>query len=158
MNKMLSRTSNETIIAELQRISRMTDGGLLKPEMVLEVARQPSSVLHKYFTWDDTKAAQKYRLYEARELINATYRWYKVDGDKRPVRVFVSLSSDRKHGGGYRSSIHVLGNKELREQMLQDALDELDRVKSKYGHLEELSEVFVASRKVRNRLLKAWAA
>lgn len=47
------------------------DGGRLTPDAVVEAARDPTSPLHDHFTWDDTLAAQKCRLDEARTLIRS---------------------------------------------------------------------------------------
>ena len=43
--------------------------GRLDPQSVVAAARNKKSPLHKQFEWDDTKAAEKYRLEQARELI-----------------------------------------------------------------------------------------
>lgn len=39
------------------------------PESVLEKAKDPDSELHGCFEWDDTVAANKYRLIQARQII-----------------------------------------------------------------------------------------
>ena len=40
------------------------------PESVLEKAKDKKSELHKCFDWDDKSAANKYRLQQARQIIN----------------------------------------------------------------------------------------
>jgi hypothetical protein len=146
------------VIAELKRIANSSNGILL-PEEVVDAARSPSSILHKSFTWEDTEAAHQYRLWQARTLIRTTIRYVQINRDTRPARVFVSLTPDREdEGGGYREVIAVLSDKDMRKQLLQDALDELRTFEVKYAHLKELSGVFVASRKARNSLVSAWAA
>jgi hypothetical protein len=57
-----------SIIIELEKI-RINNDGKLKPVDVVKNAKNPQSPLHKYFVWDDTKAAHEYRLWQARELI-----------------------------------------------------------------------------------------
>jgi sigma54-dependent transcription regulator len=37
------------------------NGGMLMVDQVIELARDEDSILHKHFTWDDTKAADAYR-------------------------------------------------------------------------------------------------
>lgn len=151
------RTSPE-IISELRRISKKSHG-LLIPEQVVEEARPESSPLHDSFCWDDNEAARLYRIFQARQLIRTVVRFEEINGDKRPVRVFVSLTPDQDEvGGGYREMVAVLSNKSMREQMLEDALDELKTFETKYAHLKELSEVFRVSRSLRNRFLKEVAA
>jgi len=36
----------------------------------------------------------------------------------------------------------------MRQQLLQDAYDEMERFQQKYGHLKELSEVILSMRKI----------
>lgn len=50
-------------LASIEREGRLT------PEEVLEHARDPDSPGHKHFEWDDTKAAYKHRIEQARELL-----------------------------------------------------------------------------------------
>jgi hypothetical protein len=44
-------------------------GGKLTPEQVLDAARPDESPLHGFFEWDDSAAAEAYRIEQARELI-----------------------------------------------------------------------------------------
>lgn len=139
----------ETIISELQRIAD-NHGGLLRPVDVVEAARPKSSPLHSRFTWDDTKAAAEYRLWQAQSLIRVTVEYLKVGGEETKHRVFVSLTPDRAlSGGGYRVMNVVLGHAQMRAQLLKDAFEEMERFKQKYAALEELVEVFSAMRSVR---------
>jgi hypothetical protein len=45
--------------------------GLLHITTVVEAAADPASPLHPHFEWDDTAAAQRYRLTQARTLIRS---------------------------------------------------------------------------------------
>jgi hypothetical protein len=38
------------------------------PKEILEKAKDPKSPLHKYFEWDNSKAGEQYRIYQARHL------------------------------------------------------------------------------------------
>jgi hypothetical protein len=155
MSKHGYRTSPQ-IISELQRIAN-ENSGLLLAEDVVESARDKRSVLHNSFTWDDSEAANQYRLEQARKLIRTTVRWIEIDGDKRPVRVFVSLTPDRdEESGGYRDVVVVLSDKNMRRQMLEDALNELQLFEKKYAHLKELTHVFTASKRAREELVAKW--
>lgn len=150
--------TNHAIITELQRIAQLS-GGMLIPEKVVAEAESKTSPLHRQFCWDDDKAAHEYRLEQARYLIRTTVRYIEINGDKRPMRVFVSLTPDREQkGGGYRDVVAVLSDKGMRQQMLEDALAELGIFEVKYAHLKELSGVFVASKKARESLIQTQAA
>lgn len=47
------------------------NGGTITPAEVVEAAKDVTSPLHTYFTWDDSEAACKYREDEARVLIRS---------------------------------------------------------------------------------------
>ena len=137
----------DTVKAELDRIAK-ANGGRLIPEQIVDAASSPESVLHDRFTWDDSEAAQKYRLWQARMLIRCTVTM--VSGSSETVRAFVSLTPDRaKDGGGYRSTVAVMRNRGMREQLLADAIAELGVFERKYAVLAELAEVFAAARRLK---------
>lgn len=52
----------------LARISA-ANGDRLRPEDIVEAARDPASPLHPFFEWDDQIAAEKYRVERARFLL-----------------------------------------------------------------------------------------
>ena len=96
-----------------------SNGGVLKVTDVLEEARKEDSVLHKYFEWDDSEAAEQYRRQQARALIQRC-RIQLVETEPVQIRAFVSLPTDREHGGGYRLITEVAGDTYLKEEMLRD--------------------------------------
>lgn len=139
---MSRRSLSETGAKELERI-RKGHGGLLRPVHVVESARDEDNPLHSYFEWDDSKAAQRYRLDQARDLIQVVVRV--LPNTNTPYRVYVSLQSDRERPmGGYRTTVDVLSDGEMRTEALAMALAELEAVKERYGHLKELADVFAA--------------
>jgi len=129
-------------LEELKEIADSNDG-VLECQAVVERARDKKSALHSWFEWDDEKAGEAYRLQQARQLV----RIY-VDvlhHDSSPVRVFMSLTTDRKtEAGGYRLTIDVLQDHEMRSQLLADAKRDFDTWRRKYAHLKELAAVFEA--------------
>jgi hypothetical protein len=139
-------TLNRTVQEELE-IVRSRSSGIVRPEDVVEFAKDPNTAMHSRFTWDDTEAARKHRLWEARELIRLCVSI--IPQDEQPIRTFVSLGSDRvKPGGGYRSTEEVLSVEEMRTELLEQALKEFRLWKSKYERLTELNAVFAAAEKV----------
>jgi len=130
---------------ELKRITEENDGILL-PEKVVEEARGEDSPLHSCFNWDNDEAGERWRLHQARNLIRCTII-YEEQTD-RHIKTFVSLTSDRENGGGYREVITVLKNKDHKAEMLADALTELQTFQNKYNSIVELSGVFDAIRQL----------
>jgi hypothetical protein len=55
-------------VTELDRIKSIY--GSLTPENVLNASRLETAVLYKLFNWDDAKAAEHYRLQQARTILN----------------------------------------------------------------------------------------
>lgn len=138
----MKKPSKISLIArELKKIARANDG-LLLPEQVVEAARPKTSPLHPRFEWDNSEAANKYRLWQARQLIRVCVEH--IPGVSTPTEVFVSLTDDRSADGGYRVTAEVLKDDDMRAMMLQDALDELQVFKLKYKRLSELAAVFDA--------------
>jgi uncharacterized protein YpbB len=140
-------SASKRIISELKRLADAHDG-LLSPEAIVEAARPVSSPLHSRFEWDNSAAARKYRIWQARQLLKVCVEV--VPNTKHSTNVFVSLTSDRKDGG-YRMVTEVLTDAQMRRQMLSDALAELELFRNKYRELKELVVVFAAIRKVSKR-------
>lgn len=137
------------VISELKRIAQ-ENGGLLQPETVVEAARPTSSPLHSRFEWDNSVAAQQYRIWQARKLIKVVVEV--LAGTNETMNVFVSLTPDReRESGGYRILTEVLSDSTMRERLLADALDELELFRDKYHKLKELAVVFSAMKKIRRR-------
>jgi hypothetical protein len=67
---MSNAEQREAVRARLEEIAERT-GGRLTPEDAIMDARDPESPLHPHFTWDESEAAHKQRLYEARTLIRS---------------------------------------------------------------------------------------
>jgi len=142
------KDTGKQVRAELKRIAAQ-NGGVLMPVAVVEAARPPASPLHSKFDWDDSVAAEKYRLWQARQLIAITVNV--IGSDEQSDKVWVSLTTDRRMEGGYRPLVSVLANVDLRAQLLRDALDDLEVFREKYGRLKELAAVFAAVRKVKRK-------
>lgn len=129
--------------------------GVLRPEDVVERAKNSKSPLHPLFTWDDTAAAREYRIWQARELIRVSVITL-PEAPNEPIRTFVSLMSDRrKVAGGYRCLTTVLSNSRQRAILLEQALKELKYWEKKYKQLTELAPIFAARETVARRKRKA---
>lgn len=136
----------DTIADEL--LALKTDQGVINPSEVVQWARaNPGSRLHGALQWDDETAAGRYRIWQVRALISVHI--VDVDGGRK----FVSLSIDRSggHSGGYRPINEVMDDEALREVLLKDALEELERVQKRFAKLKELTAVWEEMHKVKRR-------
>ncbi len=140
----------ERVKAELEGIAKKN--GALNPHDVVKFAENPKTALHACFTWDDGEAAIKWRVHEARMLIRVIVNVIPVDGEDREYRAFVSLKDDRHLGTGYRTMVSILDDEELRDQLLKDALEEMEAFQAKYKDIQELCDVFVAIEKVKEKV------
>jgi len=131
---------------------RESNGGILRPQDVVKAARPKDHPLHSAFEWDNTKAASGYRIWQARELIRVTVNV--VERTQTTHRMYVSLTNDRNPDGGYRALADVVSDVELRRQMLEEALVDLERLELKYSQLEELAHVFEEANKIRKKAKK----
>lgn len=145
-----SYIADKKVVSELKAIYDRSKDGILTPERVVDAARSPKSALHNHFEWDDSIAAQRYRIEQAREILRITVEYLPQAPDK-PTRVFMSLSSDRT-AGGYRTTVDVMNDCDMRAQLLKDALDELKCIQKKYADIKELSGVFSAINKARKKV------
>jgi hypothetical protein len=139
-----AKPDEKSILDELEIIKKK-NGGAIPPAAVVQYAKDPETALHSKFTWDDGKAAEQYRLWQARQVLRV-YVNITMPENTEPVRVraFLSLPNDRKDGTGYRSLMGVIGNDTYREQMLEMAKRELKTFRYKYRTLSELAEVHKA--------------
>lgn len=135
-----------TYWSELEDI-RIENGGILRPEDVVERARNPNNVLHSKFTWDDDDAAHKWRLHQARNLIRMCVTVSKHTN--RTVHAYVSLTTDRYGDSGYRSMPECLSDPVQRELVLEDAFMEFDVFRRKYEHLQELAPLYAAAEEIK---------
>ena len=139
----------ELIRAELEHICQ-SHGGVLRPEDVVAFARNKRTALHSELEWDDAKASQEHRLWQARTVIRVAVTVLpSPHADQEPVRAYVSVVSDRvRPGGGYRPLADVMTNDEMRAELVTEALGEVKRWRRKYERLRELVPIFRAIDKV----------
>lgn len=130
----------QEILKELEIIKAL-GGGLVDPHSVVNFARDPTTTLHNYFDWNDTTAAEKYRVWQARQLLRVLV--IVEPSTQKHINAFVSLRSDRKEGG-YRSMVDILNSVEKRGEMLKCALEEARLWRRKYDELKELDSIFKA--------------
>ena len=135
-----------TITDELMFIKDQNNG-FIDPVVVVDFARNENTALHNRFEWDDTEAAEKYRVWQARMIIRMELVVLPETGKKdKLVRSFVSLVSDRKaeQDKGYRFMVDVLSDTDLRGRLLEEARKDMLIFRRKYSQLTELAKVFVA--------------
>lgn len=135
----------EKTYEELQTIKRNNISNILEPPEVVKYARNnPQSELHKGFEWNDSKAAEQYRLQQARQIIY-NIRIIQVEDD---VNVDVAKTVEYipythlDTISGYKSTIEVYKNEEDYEQLKQQAYRDLLYWSKKYNNIVEFKQIF----------------
>ena len=123
--------------ANAQKVYEEIGNTSVSPEEVLEKARNENSELHKCFEWDDSVAAEKFRLQQARQIIQLLVIVPQKKTDE-PVRVF-SITSQRNT---YQPTRLFLQQPDEYQILLKKAKIELAEFKKRYKTLSELEEIF----------------
>jgi hypothetical protein len=124
-----------------EEIEKCTDKyGLITPQGILSKAKDPSNPLHQCFEWDDKKAATKYRLNQASQMLRYIVREPENDQEEIRIRAFVNIVDQENRG--YKT-ITAISEVEF-DYVLRCALKELQDFRKKYNQLKELAFVFKA--------------
>lgn len=121
------------------------DGGFLRPQAVVDAARDRDSPLHGAFCWNDTEAAKRYRILQAQQLIRSFRVTVENNGAKYDMPVFVGVSTDRTGGkcdNPYRLASDVAKDTDLLAVAENDALEQLRGIKARYDHLKRLGDIW----------------
>lgn len=140
--------TNATIEKELRALH--SRDGVLTCEAVVKEARAKSSPLHDYFTWDDSRAAERYRLIEAGRLIATVRIEYTPKKATQVVYApaFIPTGTNSEGKREYFPVEEVTRNEFLQQKALADARSEMEGTRARYSHLVDLlelsTEVFAA--------------
>jgi hypothetical protein len=115
--------------------------GTLTPANVVEAARPREHPLHSRFTWDDTEAAEKYRLFEAANLIRSVkLRFIRPSGESGKVRAFVR-DPRTEQPSAYDETMDVVTDPVARGVLLAQMRREWAALKRRYAMFEEFLEM-----------------
>lgn len=117
--------------------------GELTPALVVDTARDPEHPLHSRFDWDDSTAAEKWRLEQASQLL----RVVKLPADpSRPsdLRAFVAIKGKDSHRADYVPTEEALADEFARKLILRDMEREWRLLKRRYEHMREFSDLILS--------------
>lgn len=141
--KSAAKADPQKIGEALEKISA-TAGGHLTPEAVVIAAKDRKSVLHKHFEWNDEKAAEAYRVDQARSLVRCIH----IDGQDTEngiARAFMSIRE--KSGTSYRGLSDILGSADLQARILAQAERDLLAWENRYKQIEDVCALIREARK-----------
>ena len=127
--------------------------GILTPELVVEVAKDSWHPLHDRFEWDDTIAAEKFRLVQAARVIRSVRVTVHRGESKPPIRVrafvaekelFSTLPNDQRpteEGSYYRPVEEVILDDGLRNAWLAALARDWHLLKRRAGDSKEFADL-----------------
>lgn len=132
--------SAEVVAKHIEKLA--TKYGECTKEQFLDSARSERSVLHKLFEWDDTVAAEKYRLHQA-QMIICSLKVTVIEEDHAPIitRAFVTTE---ERTTGYVHIRDAMSDEEKRAKVIEEAKRDAQWYIDKYNGLIELSNVIAA--------------
>jgi hypothetical protein len=137
----MSKDQAIKIKQELEEIAASDPDGVLRPEAVVDFARNPKCELHKHFTWNDSEAAAAYRLTQARQIIRVQVTYLDPgDGQEMSVRAYASLSPPPQ---GYSQTADLLATKRGRRDLMLKILERMLNIAMSYK-LPELKPIIRA--------------
>lgn len=129
-----------SLLSELQAIR--DEHGALTPVLVVETARDPGHPLHSRFDWDDSVAAEKWRLEQASQLLRVTKR---VDLSRpTDLRAFTAIKGENSHKADYVPTEEALADDFTRAIVLRDMKREWQLFKRRYEHMAEFADLIQA--------------
>lgn len=113
-------------------------GNEVTPEQIVEKAKDEETELHKCFEWDDRIAGEKYRKWQARDIVcKLVIQEEEVPKDRPETRVLYKTDAT----SGYKPTEYIVRKKDEYEALLERAWAELRAFKAKYSMLKELDEI-----------------
>jgi len=137
----------------------------LTPENLLRKASKKSSNLYGFFDWDNSQAGEKWRIQQARLLINEV----KVIVEDKEMFAFENISievcADDEDGEKeedskivssreYKPIVEIMNKKEYRNQLIERALSEAMYWKDRHQELIELNPIFCSIDKIKTKWQK----
>ncbi len=116
-----------------------SESGTLDPHIVVERAKAKTNPLHKFFTWNNGEAADKWRVHEARNLINSI-EIVREKTDSKPQQIYPAFVANPE-SPGYLDTADALSHEGIGDAIIDSALAGLNGWKDRYGRLTALKSV-----------------
>ena len=124
----------DLVVSELERIENIF--GSLTPENILEGSKNGSAYLHKLFTWDNQKAANLYRLQQARQILNNIEVVIISNGEPRQMPLYETIVKDNTRV--YKSIQEFTGPDA--DQVKAQTIREINALKNKLSFFSQFSK------------------
>lgn len=131
----------------IENLKKTLGKDTLTAKELLDASRDENAPLHSCFEWDDNIAAERYRAYQARHIINSIE--VEIVYEKREpitIRAQVNISPPEKlrSEGVFVNVKQAMEVPNYRHLVLKRAMMELRCIQKKYAAYSELAGVFAA--------------
>lgn len=133
----IAHTDVVAVVKELKEIQEVR--GEITPAFVLESAKNKKSVLHGYFTWDNDKAAEKWRLQQASVLLRRIEVKVVKNGEQVVMRAFEITKRDNLNSSPRFASFDASNSNSNRVKQI--ASEDLSRIINRLSPFEEYKVV-----------------
>lgn len=117
-------------------------GDQIDPKQIVDKARDENTELHRCFEWDDEKAAEKYRITQARTVLRCLV--FVPNEEETDQKKQLSIAYRTIDSASYETTRFIFKNEDSHAKLVKTALLELQRFQEKYSFLSELKVVFEA--------------
>lgn len=137
----------EPVYNELEKI-RKHDGDITAAAVV-EKAKAKRNPLHRHFEWDDSTAAENYRLGQARKIMRSI-EIIRTEAPNAPAKAYSVVTrppaneKETEPRKVYTSTEEALQDPVTRDEILGNAIRDAISFRRKYAALQELAQVFRA--------------
>jgi len=101
---------------ELEKIKAKEN---LTPVSVVERAKNKKSILHKLFEWDDSEAAEQFRLQQARSIVSHVVEVVVIRGNEIEEKAYFNVVA-KDEGNVYVSLTEAIKVPSYKKQLLKD--------------------------------------
>jgi len=141
ISKASRQIDSQTAGEEVERI-RVKNGGTLSPRQLWESQRDPDSVLHEAFTWDDQVAGEKYRDIESRQIVkNLKVVYVNESQEQASVKAFSSIRTGRT-SRVYVETLSAMQDEQTGSEILQEAYNGLVSWRNRWRDLCGAADFF----------------
>lgn len=125
----------------LERV-REKNGGITD-DAIVDAAKPKNHVLHSWFEWDDSKAANEHRRAQARTLIRSFEVVYVEQPEitTRAYEVETKSGKPAEQRTVYTTTQEVLANPESRDRLISDAIRMAMEFRRRFRMLHEMERV-----------------
>lgn len=139
-----------TVFLELSEKSK--DGGVT-PQMLVKASKRQDSLLHDQFEWDDQKAGNQYRVWQARQLLRSMTVEVEDGRVSEYENVVFKVNSHREQK--YFHIDQIMENKSLKGAVVKQVQRDLKAMLDKY---ERYEKIYSALKKAKTDIEKAATA